>query len=119
MKPVPATLREKKRYIAFKALTEGHLAKGQVIGAILDETLRFFGESRASEFALYVMEFNEKSKTGYLICNHRYKGEIIACLALIHSVAQQRVCFQVLGVSGTIESLKRKFLKGNTDMSQH
>jgi ribonuclease P/MRP protein subunit POP5 len=118
MKPIPPTLRPKKRYIAFKVFSSGDINKKDVIDAILDEALRLFGEIRTGDFGLWILEFNEEQRTGFLVCNHRCKEEVVTSLTLIGSVRRQKVSFHVLGVSGTIKSLKRKFLKDGYDMSQ-
>jgi ribonuclease P/MRP protein subunit POP5 len=117
MKPVPPTLKDKKRYIAFRVYGETAITKREVIDAILDETLGFFGENNTSNFGLWVVEFDEEKKEGFLVCNHKYKGEVITALSLIDSVSQ-RISIQVLGVSGTIKALKRKFLKDKPKHSQ-
>jgi ribonuclease P/MRP protein subunit POP5 len=118
MKPLPPTLRGKKRYIAFKIFINGRISKKEVIDAILDEGLRFFGELKMSDFGLWVVECDMDKGVGFLVCNHRHKGEVIACLSLIDSVSHKKASFQVLGVSGTIKSLKRKFLNDGSNMSE-
>jgi ribonuclease P/MRP protein subunit POP5 len=118
MKPLPPTLRGKKRYIAFKLFVSGHVSKRELIDVILDEGLKFFGELKMSEFGLWVLEFDVDKGVGFLVCNHRYKGEVIACLSLIDSVSHNNASIQVLGVSGTIKSLKRKFLNDGSNMSE-
>jgi ribonuclease P/MRP protein subunit POP5 len=117
MKPVPPTLRAKKRYIAFKVHSEARVSKKDVTNTILQETVRFYGELSASDFGLWIMEFDEETGDGFLVCNRRFQGDMIACLALIDLVGRENVSFQVLGASGTIKALKRKFLKDGSNMS--
>lgn len=111
MKPVPPTLREKKRYIAFKVYTAHDIDKGDIVRATLDEGLSFFGEKGVSRFAIWVLDYDPSTKKGFLICNLTQKDEVLALLTLIDRVGGRKACFQVLGVSGTIHALKRKFLK--------
>jgi ribonuclease P/MRP protein subunit POP5 len=118
MTPLGSAHREKKRYVAFKVMSEAPLTKKDVTRAILNEALNFFGECRFSDFSLWVEDFDEKSSRGFLICNREFKDEVIACLSLIGSVDMKKASFVVLGVSGTIKSLKRKFLNDALDMSQ-
>lgn len=117
MKPVPPTLRMKKRYIAFSVHSERRVSKKDVTNAILRETVRFYGELIVSDFSLWIMEFDEDIGTGFLVCNRRFQGEMIASLALIDTVGREKTSFQVLGTSGTIKALKRKFLKDGSNMS--
>lgn len=118
MKPIPPTLRPKKRYIAFKVFSSGVVTKKDVIDAILSEAVSLFGEIRTADFGLWILEFNKEQRTGFLVCNHRCKEEVVSSLTLIGSIKRQKVSFQVVGVSGTIKSLKRKFLKDGKDMNQ-
>jgi ribonuclease P/MRP protein subunit POP5 len=117
MKPVPPTLRAKKRYIAFSVHSEGQVSKKDVTTAILRETVRFYGELMVSDFGLWIMEFDEEKGTGFLVCNRRFQGEMIAGLALIDIVEREKASFHVLGASGTIKALKRKFLNDGSNMS--
>ncbi len=117
MKPIPPTLRGKKRYIAFKVHSERRVSKKDVTNAILRETVRFYGELLAIDFRLWVIEFDEDMGTGFLVCNRKFLGEMIASLSLIDIVGREKVSFQVLGTSGTIQALKRKFLNDGSNMS--
>jgi ribonuclease P/MRP protein subunit POP5 len=118
MKPIPPTLKDKKRYVAFKVHSKEAVSKKQVIDSILKEALGFFGENRVSDFGIWIVDFNDERKDGYLVCNHRFKGDMITTLTLINSIANQRASVHVLGVSGTIKSLKRKFLNDGSNMSE-
>jgi ribonuclease P/MRP protein subunit POP5 len=118
MKPLPPTLRAKKRYVAFKVHSEEQVSKKDITNAILRETVSFYGELSASDFGLWIMDFDEETGACFLVCNHRYQGEMIACLTLIDIVEQKKASFQVLGASGTIKALKRKFLKDGSNMSE-
>ncbi len=63
-----------------------------------------------SEFGLWVFEFDNNSGLGVVQCDNRFRGEVIALLTLVSSFNKSPGSIQVLGVSGTIKSLKRKFL---------
>ncbi len=115
---VPPTLRPNKRYIAFKVHIEGAIKTRDVISTILREATGFFGENTGGRFGLWLTEFDEEKKQGILSCNRKYKGEVIAALTLIGGVGGVDASFQVLGASGTIKALKRKFLKDGSNMSE-
>jgi ribonuclease P/MRP protein subunit POP5 len=110
MKKLKPALREKKRYIAFQVEGERQYSKREVVREIVNQSLSFFGESGASEFNLWVVEFNEALQQGFLVCHNKAVGKLKACLGLIGSIGEEKVHFRVLGVSGTIKSLRRKFL---------
>ncbi|MFH1774806.1 MAG: Rpp14/Pop5 family protein [Methanobacteriota archaeon] len=110
IKILPPSLREKKRYVAFRAYSEEPLKREEVIRAVWSETLAFFGENIASEINLWVLNFDEASQKGFLVCSHREVGKVKAALTLVSMVNGKKVFLQTLGVSGTIKALKRKFL---------
>jgi ribonuclease P/MRP protein subunit POP5 len=115
---VPPTLRPNKRYIAFKVYLKGPIKTREAVDTILREVTGFFGENTASHFGLWLTEFDEEKKQGVLSCNRKYKGEVIAALTLISAVGSLEASFHVLGASGTIKALKRKFLKDGSNMSE-
>lgn len=110
MKILPHHLRSKKRYVGFEVYGERPLTRDEVTRAIWHEVLAFLGENATSELNLWVLGFDEKSQRGFLTCSHVRVGEIKALLSLIGAVNGKRAMFHVLGVSGTIKALKRKFL---------
>ncbi len=114
IKILPSSLREKKRYVAFRTCSEQPLKREEVVRAIWNEVLAFFGENAASEINLWVMNFEEASQKGFLVCSHREVGKVKAALALVSMVNGKKVFLQTLGVSGTIKALKRKFLNRKT-----
>lgn len=114
IKILPSSLREKKRYAAFRAYSEQPLKREEVVRAIWNEVLAFFGENAASEINLWVMNFDETSQKGFLVCGHREVRKVKAALTLVSMVNGKKVFLQTLGVSGTIKALKRKFLNRKT-----
>ncbi len=115
MKPVPPTLRMKKRYLAFRICCDEKVSKGEFIAALNQESLKFFGELLSSEFRLWLMDFDETNQKGFLVLNRGYISEVISSLTLISQLKGQKASIHVLGISGTIKNLKRKFLKDNTE----
>jgi ribonuclease P/MRP protein subunit POP5 len=118
MKSIPKTLKPKKRYIAFKVHSDIEISKKNLIEEITKTTLGFFGERLFSDLGLWIQDYDTKRKKGFLICNLTFKSEIITSLTLVNSIGGEAASIQVLGVSGTIKALKRKFLNDRSDMSQ-
>lgn len=110
MKPTPPTMRDKKRYVAFMVFCDSEITKKEVINAIINSAHNFFGELTMSKFNLWVNDFDEDEKRGFLVCNQKYKSEVITSLTLINNVNGIKTHLNILGVSGTIKALKRKFL---------
>ena len=110
IKRLPPSLREKKRYIGFQVYSHEPLTREEVVRGIWKEILSFFGEGIASELNFWVLNFDEDVQKGFLVCKHTEVGRVKAALTLVSKVNDKKVFIHPLGVSGTIKSLRRKFL---------
>ena len=110
MKRLPPTLREKKRYVAFKIFSDELLSKDELTKAVWSGGLSLLGEIQASSLGLWVIDFSEEQMEGFLVCRNEALWNIKAILAFIGEINGKRVHICVTGVSGTIKALKRKFL---------
>ncbi|MFQ5815146.1 MAG: Rpp14/Pop5 family protein [Candidatus Hydrothermarchaeaceae archaeon] len=110
IKRLPPTLRERKRYVAFTVGCDDRLRRDEIVKLILREAMGFFGEKSMSGMNLRVLDFDEDSQEGFLVCHHKSVGDVKVSLALVHNIDGRRVSIVPIGVSGTLRSLKRKFL---------
>jgi ribonuclease P/MRP protein subunit POP5 len=110
MKRLPPTLQEKKRYVAFEVLSDEPLAKEEITKEIWKQALFLLGEIQASSLGLRVLDYNQDSAEGFLVCRNEDAWKIKAVLALVGEINEKKVHICVTGVSGTIKALKRKFL---------
>ncbi len=78
--------------------------------AIWRESVGFLGENTLSELELWVLDYDRKNQQGFLTCTHRGVESVKACLTLISTVQDKKIMVHVLGVSGTVKALNRKFL---------
>lgn len=107
---IPATLRERNRYIAFELVCESPVSRSEVVKAVWGTLLRFVGELGASKTALWVMDWDEEKKQGILKVNHSSLDEVRVALVLMTEASGKPVIFRTLGVSGTVKKTKEKFL---------
>jgi ribonuclease P/MRP protein subunit POP5 len=103
-------MRPKKRYIGFEIYSDERITKDGFVRALWGEAMAFFGEERAADMNLWVMGYNPETMTGFLVCRHDMVSRVKACLCLIGRINGKKTGIRVLGVSGTVKSLKRKFL---------
>jgi ribonuclease P/MRP protein subunit POP5 len=115
MKRLPPTLREKKRYVAFKLHSDEQISKDELRKAVWTWSLSLLGEIQASALSLWVLDLDEENQIGFLVCRNEALWKIKAVLGLIGEINGKRAHVCVTGVSGTIKALKRKFL--NTEPS--
>ena len=115
LKILQPTLREKKRYIAFKVISEEgeEFTYSDLESAIWNTLLDFLGEHGVSKTSVWLMKdcWEQKKQIGILRCNHKSVQEIIATLGLIDRLGDNRITFKVLKVSGTIKIIKDKFMR--------
>lgn len=107
MKALPASLRERKRYIFFDVEAEDDFSKNELSNAIWREALSLFGDSGTSDLGITLLEFD--GTLGLLKCNHKGVDKARAALASLRDVKGTRAAIRVDGVSGTIRTGIEKF----------
>ncbi len=105
---LPAALRSRKRYIAFRIISEKPVDGRMLARAIAENMLRLFGECFAVGSNLRLEYFD--GERGILRCSRESLEKVMIALTLLTEVEGVRVLPLTLGVSGTIRSCRRKFL---------
>ena len=110
------SLRERKRYILFKVISEEPINYTFLKEAITSSILKFYGELGFSKLSLKFLDerWNEKEQVGIIQCNNLSVPSVITALGLVQRIGEARVNIKVLKISGTIKSL----LKGFKDINQ-
>jgi ribonuclease P/MRP protein subunit POP5 len=111
LKALLPSLRERKRYILFKVISEQSI-NYQLFKELLSSTiLKFYGELTFGKFGFRILNerWNEKEQIGIIKCNHLYVPNIIVALGLLQRLGDRRVNVKILKVSGTIKSLLKEF----------
>jgi ribonuclease P/MRP protein subunit POP5 len=107
LKTLPS-LKERKRYIAFKVISQEPINYSNLEAAIWNTALEFLGEEGVSKTSMWLVKnlYNEKEQVGVIKCNSKATQAVIACLGLIQRLGDIRVILKILKVSGTIKGLK-------------
>ncbi|MFH0928879.1 MAG: Rpp14/Pop5 family protein [Candidatus Aenigmatarchaeota archaeon] len=118
-KPLPSSLRSRRRYIAYQVISEEKVLLDDITNTIWHSVLNFLGEHGTSETDMWIARdtFNEENQTGLIRCAHDSVEEIRTALALIQRIGDARVVFKVLGISGTMNAAKMKFF-GETKLTE-
>jgi ribonuclease P/MRP protein subunit POP5 len=117
LKILPTHLREKKRYLAFEAVSELPLKREDVISLLWDTSLHLYGVCGTSKFDLWVVKvwncpYSGDNRTrGIIRCRRESIGEVRAILPVITRFNGKRAVFYTRGISGTINSAVKKFIK--------
>lgn len=118
-KPLPPSLRGRRRYIAYQVISEEKLLPDDMFNTIWHTVLNFLGEHGTSKTNMWIVKesFDEKNQSGLIRCSHTSVEHVRASLALIERIGDVRVVFKVLGISGTIKAAKMKFF-GETRLTE-
>ncbi|QQG40259.1 MAG: ribonuclease P protein component 2 [Candidatus Aenigmatarchaeota archaeon] len=115
-KTLPPTLREKKRYLAFEIISEKPLRFDAIVDAFWNALLTLLGELGTARTNVWFVKdaWDEKRQRGLVRCGHVQVENVRVALALITSIGGVRVIPHSLGVSGTMEGARKKFLGERT-----
>ncbi|MCR4368777.1 MAG: hypothetical protein NUV67_02610 [archaeon] len=105
-KPIPPTMRGKKRYIKFRLICEGKIAERDVRGAIWGVFGQIFGDHGIAGQRLWMANWDFEKNIGILRCSLGPIEEVKAGLLFVRQAGGKEVIPVILGVSGTIKSLK-------------
>lgn len=109
LKRMPS-MKGKKRYLTFKLHSEEPVVYSDMKGAVVNSMLNWMGEEGFSASNVRIIRnlWDGRGQQGWLSCSHKAVDDVKMSLALIHQIGDARVIFQVLRVSGTIKSGKKK-----------
>lgn len=104
------TLRQRKRYIVFRVITDGSFLYENLRNAIYDSVARWLGENEMAKADVHVIKnlWDGRRKVGFVRCVPKYVDDVKTALALVHQIGDSRVIIHTVRVSGTIRSAKEK-----------
>ena len=105
MKPLLPSLREKKRYVVFEVKTSDFDVK-KVESLIVENSLKFMGEFGISKAGFMILSDSWNGKKGIIKINPKYVDEIKMVFGLIKG----NIIVNTVGVSGTLNKAKQKFM---------
>ena len=102
IKPLIPSLREKKRYVKFKIISEHKIDRDTAMKRLKQGILRYMGTSGASKAGFIIVKYDEKDQTGIVRINHKYVNDLKAALLLIKDM-DQPVIIKSLITSGILK----------------
>ncbi len=110
MKILPSSLREKKRYLAFRLETEGDgpVDRKALLDEVYHATQALLGDAGSAEIGYRLMGFD--GARGILRVGRGRVEEARAALATVYAIRGQRATIVVAGVSGTIRAATEKYI---------
>jgi len=126
LKGLPSALRKKKRYIAFRLISESEVNDNResernqstvvnfevkdVANAIMYNLLSLFGDYCSINTGVWVEEFN--NGYGILRCNNDELDKVKVALTLTCTVNGVNVIPVIVGISGTLKKCRSKYIGG-------
>jgi len=104
--PIPLSLRDRKRYLVFELIVEGHLKESEVSFFLKNHLMKLFGSLGLSKMNYQFIGFNEKSSKGILKCRHTAVEDLKAGILLLKEVNGIPVIPKTLKTSGTVKKAK-------------
>jgi ribonuclease P/MRP protein subunit POP5 len=98
----------RRRYLALQVHGEADLTEADLSHAISDKIQLLYGVKGAAETDYRMIEYNQQHRQGIIRCSHDRLTETRAALAHITTFNGAPVSVQVITVSGTIKSLRKR-----------
>ena len=113
LKRLLPSLREKKRYLVFEAISKKRISGDKIAETIHYSLHQYIGEKGAAKAGMIFLneKYNTKAQRGIIKVSHTSVDDLKAALALIDKIDNDDVVFQTLGVSGILQKTK-KFVAG-------
>lgn len=110
MKILPSSLREKKRYLAFRIDYEGDepVDRKALQDDVYHASQALLGDAGSAEIGYRLMDFD--GRRGVLRVSLAAVETARAALATVHTIKGQRATIVVAGVSGTIRAATEKYI---------
>ncbi len=109
----PPVLRERRRYIAFELMSKARFTGNQIVQSIKQEVLEFLGEVGYADADFEIVFYDPDSKLGIARTTDKMEGRVVTAITLLPAILGKKAGIKVLGVSGTINKAKTKFLSKN------
>jgi len=105
-RPVPPTMRGKKRYVLFELKGGKGLAEQDVSKALWGGFLRLYGELGTAKMKLWLANWDPKEGKGIVRCALEHLDECRSGIVFVGRVSGREVVPQTLKTSGSIRKLK-------------
>ena len=112
-KTLPSSLRDKKRYVVFRVISEKPVQIDMLAEKIYDEAFSLLGELGVAKSGMWVMKtlYDPEKKTGLVRCLPGSVEETRLVLASIRNVDEIPCIVDIVGVTGTIKTAKLKYYR--------
>jgi len=109
IKALMPSLREKKRYLAFEVMTDGHLTASEVEQAVNKGLQRYLGVlGQAKAGARFMKDrYDPAERRGLIRVSHTMTGPVTAGLSLITEAGNAKASIMTVGASGILKKAQQ------------
>jgi ribonuclease P/MRP protein subunit POP5 len=110
LKVLLPTLRQKKRFLRVKIISEEHFEFKELSEGVNEELLSLLGSIDFGIFGVWILrdKFDEKKQEFLLRVSIKGKEKTLSALALIDKVKTKKTHLEVLRVSGTLKGVYKE-----------
>ena len=112
-KPLLPSLREKKRYLAYEAISDHKFNDATEINkAIFDAAKEFLGNLGMAKAGILMLndKFNQKLQRGIIRVNNKHMENLKASLIFVKNINGKNVIVNSVGASGILKKTQQKYL---------
>lgn len=100
----------RRRYLSLKIVSKQPINEKDAMNAIWNAVLQLFGEHGASQVALMLIKYTTQKSYIVVRCSHKALEMVKASVASITEIDGKPAAVHILGVSGTLKTLRKKAL---------
>lgn len=108
MKPIPKSMRGKKRYVLFELVSDERFDEEEVKKALWKTILQLFGELGAAKQKFWFVKWSKPKQRGIVRCALEHTDEVKTGLLFLKEISGKSVVPRTLLTSGNIKKLKEK-----------
>jgi RNase P/RNase MRP subunit POP5 len=105
----------RRRYLALQVHSEADISKADLSRAVSDKIHFLYGVKGATETDYRMIEYDQQLRRAIIRCNHDRLNETRAALAHITAIKDAPVAIQVVTVSGTIKTLRKRLTESPSE----
>ena len=108
LKPLLPSLKEKKRYVAFKVLSKTKQGYNPIKDAIKTSLKMYIGELGTSKAGLIFVDklYDPETQAGVVRVSNKYQDHLKASFALIKNINKEPVIIKSIKSSGMINKIR-------------
>lgn len=110
LKPLRPTLREKKRYVVFRVVSDDVIEYKSIEKEINSQILLFLGTLYAGKAGILILKNQYLKNHGIIRVSHLFVDELKSALMHVQKIDKKSITIDVMGVSGILKKAREKFL---------